>query len=153
MRVTRTFDVLVIEEDANTSRLLGWALVAFGAAFTAVGWRTAQPVIVIAAMVLFGFGVHSVLFATVKTHRFDRHRRVIVVESKHRTGTAMRELPFDTIKDVIVERGRQSYYLYYVTTQGERIRLADSYDGDKEGTLASFHAAREYLGLPVTDVA
>jgi hypothetical protein len=76
---------------------------------------------------------------------------MLAIDSKGLLGATRRELPLDSIADIVLEeiRGRNtpSYYVYYVTTQGERIIWADSYDGSKENTLECLNAARDFLRL------
>ena len=86
-----------------------------------------------------------------RTHRFDRLRRKVTIEAKGLWKSEVREIPFESIADVVVEKaGRKnppSLYVYYVMRDGERIRWAESYDGAKEETLECASAAREVLGL------
>jgi hypothetical protein len=58
-------------------------------------------------------------------------------------------LTFDDVADVVLEKVRKSHahYVYLVTRQGERLRMADSYDGSRENTVDCFNAAREWLGM------
>jgi hypothetical protein len=76
---------------------------------------------------------------------------MLAIDSKGLLRSDRRELPLDRITDVVLEeirgRGGPSYYIYYVTAEGERIKWSDFYDGSKENTLACFQAAREFLGI------
>jgi hypothetical protein len=90
------------------------------------------------------------LFNRTKTLRFERWRGMLAIDSKRLFGSKRRELPLDSIADIVLEEIRTrgtSYYIYYVTKQGERIIWADSYDGSKENTLECFNVTREFLGF------
>ena len=150
MRVTQqTADELVIEEGAGSNLMIGMIFTGIGAVGIPIGWIQGQPLVLLVASVLVIYGLKTLLLARTKTHRFDRQRRVIAIESKGRSGTARQELPFDAIADVVLEKvpRSHSYYLYYVTKQGERIKWADSYDGSRENIVNCFNIAREWLGM------
>lgn len=151
MRVTRrTSDELVIEEGAGTNLLIGLCFLTFGVAGISIGWVRDHIGFFVIATIFLLFGLKFLLLNRTKTHRFERSRGVVTVESQGRLGGVRRELPFDSIEDIVLEEIRKggtapSYYVYYVTKQGERLRWADSYDGSKEDTLDCFHAGRELV--------
>jgi hypothetical protein len=152
MRISQNSPALVIEEGAETRQILGAALALFGIAGIAIGWFNAQTAFLLISPLLLLYGLKMLLFGKTTTHRFDRSGRSIIIESANRFGTAQRTLRFDDIADVSVEEIRKagsapSYYVHYVTTSGERIRWADSFDGSKEKTLECAEAARQVLGL------
>jgi hypothetical protein len=152
MRVTeRTPDTLVVEEDTSTKIMIGSFCAGLGGFAVIVGWTKDQTLFVIIGTVFVLFGLKTLLFSRTRTHRFERWRGMLAIDSKGLWGSKRRELPLDRIADVVVEeirgRGRPGYYIYYVTTDGERIQWSDFYDGSKENTLACFHAAREFLGM------
>ena len=60
--------------------------------------------VAVIALILLVYGLKTLLFSRTHTHRFDRRRRVVVLEAKGRSGTVRRELPFDDIADVALER-------------------------------------------------
>ena len=147
-----TGETLVIEEGAGTNLMIGLVAVVLGAAGTSIGWLRGQIGFLVIAPIFVLFGLKILLFNRTKTHRFERWRGVVVIESKGRLGVVRRELPFDSIEDIVLEETRKAgsaphYYVYYVTKHGERLRWAESYDGSRENTLDSFNAARECLGM------
>lgn len=160
MRITkRSPDTLVIEEAAGTQVVLSLFFLFVGAFVALLGWSKDETALVIFGPIFGLIGLYFLLFGRTRTHRFERWRGMLVMESRGWWGSRMRELPLDAIADIDIEeiphaRSAPSYYVYYVTKQGERIRWADSYDGSKENTLECFHAGREFLGIahhPVPD--
>ena len=152
MRVTqRTQDMLVIEEGAGTAIFLGSICLGAGAISVIIGWTNEKWLFVIVGTVFALFGLKLLLFNRAKTHRFERWRGMLAIDSKGLLGSGRRELPLDSIADVVLEevRGRygRSYDIYYVTKQGERIIWATTYDGSKANTLECFQAGREFLGF------
>lgn len=151
MRVTRrTADELVIEEGAGTNLIIGLCFLAFGVAGISIGWVKGHIGFLVIPTIFLLFGLKFLLLNRTKTHRFDRSRGIVTVESRGRLGGVRRELPFDSIEDIVLEEIRKAgsaptYYVYYVTRQGERLRWADSYDGSKENTLNCFNAGRELV--------
>ena len=156
MRVTeRTPDNLVIEEGASTKVIIGSMMVAFGAAGVLIGWTKGEIVFLIVGPFFFLYGLKLLLFNRTKTHRFERWRGMLAIDSKGLLGSGRRELPLDSIADIVVEQVRghtPSYYIYYVTKQGERIIWANTYDGSKANTLECFNAGREFLGFTPASV-
>ena len=61
---------------------------------------------------------------------------MLAIDSKGLLPLGRRELPLDRIADVVIEeirgRGGPSYYIYYVTAEGERIERSEFYDGSKD---------------------
>jgi hypothetical protein len=151
MRITRrTGDDLVIEEGAGANRMIGLCFLALGVGGMSVGWVKGHVGFFMIAAIFLLFGLRLLLFTPTKTHHFERSRGLVTIESRGRLGGSRRELPFDSIEDIVLEEIRKagsapSYYVYYVTRQGERLRWADSYDGSKENTTDCFNAGRELV--------
>lgn len=153
MRVTRnTGDTLIIEEGTGTKLFLGWAFVAIGSVGLLIWWKDGEPLLFLIVGAVFAFyGLKMLLFYRTQTHRFERWRGKLITESKGLWGSRRRELPLDSIADVVLEEIRSrgtSYYIYHMTKDGQRIDWAKTYDGSKENTLECFLAARKFLGLP-----
>jgi hypothetical protein len=145
MRVARrTSDELVIEEGPQTAIIIGLIAAAIGAIFTWIGWTKGPTVFWIVGPVFTVYGLTTFLFAKTVTHRFERWRGLITIERQGRWRSRRRELPFNSVRDIVLEeirrRGR-SYYIYYITKQKERIIWAKTYDGSQETTLECFRAA------------
>ena len=152
MRVTqRTPDTLVVEEGAGTAIFFGSICLGVGAISVIIGWTNEKWLFVIVGTVFALFGLKIFLFNRTRTHRFERWRGMLAIDSKGLLRSDRRELPLDRIADVVIEeirgRGGPSYYIYYVTAEGERIKWSDFYDGSKENALECFQAAREFLGI------
>jgi len=153
MRVTqRKPDNLVIEEGAGTAGILGSFFVVIGALGAFIGWTKGPTGFLFFGPVFVLIGLYFLLFKRTQTQRFERWRGMLVIDSKGLWGSGRRELPLDGIADVVLEESRNagsapSYYIYYVTKQGERIIWANSYDGSKENALECFQVAREFLGI------
>jgi hypothetical protein len=153
MRVAqRTSDTLVIQEGAGTNVLIGSVSVLIGAVGALIGWTRGPALFLLIGPIFLLYGLKVLLFNRTKAHRFERERGRLAIDSKGLFTFGSRELPFDSIADIVLEEIRKagsapSYYVYYVTKQGERIIWADSYDGSKENTLECFNAAREFLRM------
>jgi hypothetical protein len=153
MRVAqRTSDTLVIEEGTGTNVIIGSFSIVIGAVGALVGWTRGLTLFLIIGPIFLLYGLKVLLFNRTKAHRFERQRGMLAIDSKGLLGSGSRELPLDSIADIVLEEIRKagsapSYYVYYVTKQGERIIWADSYDGSKENTRECFNAAREFLGM------
>ena len=152
MRVTqRAEDMLVIDEGAGTAIFFTSICLGVGAIAVIIGWTNEKWLFVIVGTVFALFGLKIFLFNRTRTHRFERWRGMLAIDSKGLFRLDRRELPLDHIADVVIEeirgRGAPSYYIYYVTAEGERIKWSDFYDGSKENTLECFQAAREFLGM------
>ena len=152
MRVTqRAEDMLVIEEGAGTAIFFGSICLGVGAISVIIGWTNEKWLFVIVGTIFAFYGLKIFLFDQTRTHRFERWRGMLAIDSKGLFRLDRRELPLDHIADVVIEeirgRGAPSYYIYYVTAEGERIKWSDFYDGSKENTLECFQAAREFLGI------
>lgn len=155
MRITQRTPVLVIEEGAATGAILGSVLTLVGIAGLAIGWFDGRTMFLVLSPVFLLYGLKMLLFGKTSTHRFDRGERAITVESANRFGASRRQLRFEEIADIAVEeirdaRAAPSYYVYYVTTQGERVRWAETFDGSKDNTMECVDAARASLGLAST---
>jgi hypothetical protein len=148
----RSMGALVVEEGRSSSLIVGGSSTAIGAVLVAIGLAKDQYLWLVVAAVFLYFGVQGLLFSRARTHRFDRLRRKVTIEAKGLWKSEVREVPFESIADVVVEKaGRKSppsLYIYYVLRDGERIAWAESYDGAKEETLECASAAREVLELP-----
>ena len=151
MRVTqRTPDTLVVEEGAGTAIFFGSFCLGVGAIAVIIGWTNEKWLFVIVGTVFALFGLKIFLFNRTRTHRFERWRGMLTIDSKGLLRSDRRELPLDSIADVVLEelrgRGGPSFYIHYVTADGERIAWSRYYEG-KANTLECFHAAREFLGI------
>lgn len=152
MRVTHsTPDTLVIE-DAPDVRF-GWGSAALGAAGLLVGLTQPSWIFVIAGAAFVLFGLKISLFAPTTTHRFERQRGVISIDTTGRRRSASRrELPLDSIADVVLQqkqvRGGEAgvrYWVEYVTRQGGHIAWG-GFTGSRDDKLECVTAAREFLG-------
>lgn len=153
MRVTqRTPDTLICEEGSGTKIFLGLGCAGLGALAAIAGWTKGPSwLMVIIGVVFVFFGLKVLLFDRTRTHRFERRHGTVAIDAKGLFGTKRRELSLNSIADVVLEevraRGGPSYYLHYVTEEGERIKWSDFYEGSKANTLECFQAAREFLGI------
>jgi hypothetical protein len=158
VRVARhTPETLVVEQGAGNNRIIGICCGGAGVVGLLLAWQGEwdgdAPKVVLGALVGTIFAVYGfkiLLFDRTNTDRFERGRDTVVIESSGLWGVKKRELPFDRIGDVVIEKvGRgPSYYVYFVTKDGERISWSNTYDGSKENTFECFHAGREFLRLP-----
>jgi hypothetical protein len=153
MRVTRhTPETLDIEEGAGSMLMIGSCGAVIGGALTAIGWRNGEWLLLIVGAIFLAYGVYTLLFGRWNVHHFQRWRGSVIIESKGLLGRRKRELRLQDVADVEMEkvrsRGKPSYYIYYVTRQGERVRWADTYDGAEENTRECFNTARAWLELP-----
>ena len=151
MHVTqRTPDTLVVEEGAGTAIFFTSICLGVGAIAVMIGWTIEKWLFVIVGAIFALFGLKNFLFGQTRMHRFERWRGMLTIDSKGLFRSHRRELPLDSIADVVLEelrgRGGPSYYIHYVTATGERIKWSDYYEG-KANTLECFHAAREFLGI------
>lgn len=148
----RSMGTLVVEEGRSSSLIVGGASTVIAVVLVAIGLAKDQYLWLFVGAVFLYFGIQGLLFSRARTHRFDRLRRKVVIEARSLRKTEVREIPFESIADVVVEKaGRKnppSLYIYYVMRDGERIAWAESYDGAKEETLECAQAAREVLELP-----
>jgi|SRR3990172_4530594 len=152
MRVTqRTPDTLVVEEGAGTASFFVLLCLGAGAIAVIIGWTNEKWLFVIVGTIFALYGLKIFLFDQTRTHQFERWRGMLAIDSKGLFRLDRRELPLDHIADVVIEeirgRGAPSYYIYYVTAAGERIKWSDFYDGSKDNTFECFQAAREFLGI------
>jgi hypothetical protein len=153
MRVTqRTPDTLVCEEGLGTKIFLGLSCAGLGGLAAIAGWTKGPNWFMVSIGALFVlFGLKMLLFNRTRTHRFERRRGTLAIEAKGLWGSKRRELSLESIADVALEevrgRGAPSYFIYYVTAEGERIKWSDFYEGSKVNTLECFQAAREFLGI------
>lgn len=154
MRLTKKSpDNLVIDEGAATRVIVSVAFVVMGALGFLMGWIKGPPEFLFFSPLFMLIGVYYLLFKKSNTHRFERWRGMVVIDSKGLLGSTQRELPLANIADIVLDERRRPgkvtlYRVYYVTTQGERILWADSHDGSDENTFECFRAAREFLGMP-----
>lgn len=109
MRVTRkTPDTLVVEEGIGTRLLLGWGLLAMGSFGVLIWWKDGEPLFLIVGCIFALYGSKTLLFDRTQTHRFERRRGKLAIDSKGLWGTRRRELPLDTIADVVLEEIRST---------------------------------------------
>jgi hypothetical protein len=107
MRVTqRTPDVLVIEEGAGTPIFFISICLGVGAISVIIGWTNEKWLFVIVGTVFALFGLKIFLFNRTRTHRFERWRGMLAIDSKGLLGSDRRELPLDRIADVVIEELR-----------------------------------------------
>jgi hypothetical protein len=148
----RSMGTLVVEEGRSSSLIVGGSSAGIGAVLIAIGVVKGEYLMIAIGAVFLFYGVKALLLSRAHTHRFDRLRRKVVIEARGLWKTERREIPFEDIADIAVEKaGRRnppSLYIHYVMRDGERIPWAESYDGAKEETLECARAARELLELP-----
>lgn len=152
MRVAqRTSDSLVIEDAPDI--VLGAGAAGLGVLAILIGWIEELEWIVLAVGILFVlFGLKMLLFSPTTTHRFDRRRGVVAIETRKRWRVPLlRELPLDSIAEVVLvekgESGNLRYWVEYVSTQGERIAWSD-FTGSKSDKVQCVEAVREFLTAP-----
>ena len=147
----RSLGTLVVEEGRSSSLIVGGSSTVAGAVLIAIAVAKDQYLWLAVAAVFLYFGVQALVFSRARTHRFDRLRRKVVIEARGLWKTERREIAFEDIGDIVVEKaGRRSppsLYIHYVMRDGQRIPWAESYDGAKEETLECASAAREVLEL------
>jgi hypothetical protein len=150
VRIIHKTPLLVIEEGRETGLILGSVFTLIGVAGLAIGWFNAQTAFLVISPLILLYGLKVLLFNKTRTHSFDRSGGAVTVASANYFGRAQRQLRFEEIAEIDLEEIRKagsapSYYVYYVTTAGERIRWADSFDGSKEHTIECVDAARSFL--------
>jgi len=84
MRVSQhTAETLVVEEGRGTQALLGSSLSAFGALGVWVGWtREGKVLFLIVGAIFLLYGLKALLLDRPKTHRFERWRGMLAIDSK-----------------------------------------------------------------------
>ncbi len=155
MRVTQRMAETLVVEDAP-DRLFGWMLLGFGLFGVLVaGAQGANWLFGIVGTVFALFGLWKLVVARTITHRFDRGRGLMTMESTGpwRASRRERELRLDSIADVILEkkhvRGGEAgvrYWVEYVTTQGEHIPWS-AFTSSKDDKIGCVQAVREFLGI------
>jgi hypothetical protein len=94
MRVTqRTPDTLVVEEAPGTAILNGSICLGVGAISVIIGWTNEKWLFVVVGAVFALFGLKIFLFSRTRTHRFERWRGMLAIDSKgccDRTGASAR---------------------------------------------------------------
>jgi hypothetical protein len=154
MRVTQhTTDTLIIEEGLRTKIVGGLSFVVIGGLASFIGWIRGPIELVYPGLIFVLAGLVYLLFGKTHTHRFERWRGMLAIDSRTVWGSRRRELPLASIANVEFEEVRSprsgpSYYIYYVTTQGERIPWAGTYDGSRRNTYRCYRTARQFLGMP-----
>lgn len=104
MRLTqRTPDVLVIEEGAGTAIFFVLLCLGVGAISVIIGWTNEKWLFVIVGTVFALFGLKIFLFGRTRTHRFERWRGMLAIDSKGLLRSERRELPLDRVSDVVLE--------------------------------------------------
>ncbi len=131
----------------------GMLFAAIGGFGTLIGWVKGPREFLLFGPAFVMAGAAFLLFGKTRTHRLERWRGMLAIDSRNILGLRSRELPLDSIADIVVEKVRSarsapSYYVYYVTRQGERIIWTGTYDGSKQNTLECMRAARRFLGMP-----
>ena len=96
MRLTqRTQDMLVIEEGAGTAIFLGSICLGAGAISVIIGWTNEKWLFVIVGTVFALFGLKIFLFNRTRTHRFERWRGMLAIDSKGLWQSERREREMD----------------------------------------------------------
>ena len=107
-------------------------------------------VFVIVGTIFALYGLKIFLFGQTRMHRFERWRGMLTIDSKGLFRSRRRELPLDSIADIVLEeirgRGSMSYYIHYVTATGKRIQVERLLR--RKGKYARMLSrAREFLGI------
>jgi hypothetical protein len=108
--------MLVIEEDAGMAVFMGAICLGVGAISVINGWTNEKWLFVIVGTVFALFGLKIFLFNRTRTHRFERWRGMLVVDSKGLVRSGRRELPLDRIADVVIEEIRGRAALVIIST-------------------------------------
>ena len=150
MHVTQRTPDTLVEEGAGTAIFFVLFCLGVGAISVVIGWTNEKWLFVIVGTIFALYGLKIFLFGQTRMHRFERWRGVLTIDSKGLFRSRRRELPLDSIADIVLEeirgRGGPSYYIHYVTATGERIKWSDYYEA-QANTLECYHAAREFLGI------
>ena len=114
MHVTqRTPDTLVVEEGAGTAIFFVLLCLGIGATSVIIGWTNEKWLFVIVGTILALYGLKIFLFGQTRMHRFERWRGMLTIDSKCLFRSHRRELPLDSIADIVLEeirvRGGPSY--------------------------------------------
>jgi hypothetical protein len=153
MRVTqRTAETLIVADDPD--RLLGSICLGLGLLGVLAGSAQGTGALFrIVGTVFMLAGLWMLVAARTITHRFDRSRGLMTMESKSLWRVARRELRLDGIADVVLEqrqvRGGEAgirYWIEYVTTQGEHIPWS-ARTSSKDDKIECVRAVREFLGI------
>ena len=152
MRVTRrTVDTLLFEDPARNHVWFGLVIAGIGAAVLLIAWtRSGEWVLWVVGAAFALAGLKVALFARTTTHRFERHRKLVTVESKGLWGADRRELPFSAISDIVIDeiqRKGPRYQLAYLTAQGERILWLEDHSKSSDIVQEHILIAREFLGF------
>ena len=155
MRVTRrTAETLIVEDGPD--RVLGSICLGLGSLSVLAGFTQGTGAVFWVVGTVFALaGLWMLASARTITHRFDRGRGMMTMESKSlwRTARRERELRLDGIADVVLEqkqvRGGEAgvrYWVEYVTTKAERIPW-NAYASSKDDKIECVAAVREFLGI------
>jgi hypothetical protein len=155
MRVThRTPETLVVEDRPDL--LAGLLFIGLGSFAVLVGWSQGPSwLFVIVGTVFILVGLRFFILARTRTHRFERQRGLMTMESKGlwQSERRERELRLDSIADVVLEKKQVKggdagirYWVEYVTTEGERIPW-NAFTSSKDDKLECIRAVREFLGI------
>ncbi|MEX0804872.1 MAG: hypothetical protein WD688_16380 [Candidatus Binatia bacterium] len=155
MRVThRTPETLVVEDGPDL--LIGSISVGLGSFGILIGWTQGPSwLFVIVGTVFVLAGLRILLLARTRTHRFERWRGLMTIDSKSlwQSERRERELRLDSIADVVLEKKQVKggetgvrYWVEYVTTQGEHIPWS-AFTSSKEDKVECIQAVREFLRI------
>ena len=155
MRVIhRTPETLIVEDGPNL--LVGSICLGLGSFGVLIGWTQGPSwLFVIVGTVFVLLGLRFFILARTTTHRFERRRGLMTIESKGlwQSERRERELRLDSIADVVLEkkqvRGGETgvrYWIEYVTTEGEHVPWS-AFTSSKEDKLECIQAVRDFLGI------
>ena len=161
MRVThRTPDTLVVEDGPDL--LAGLLCLGLGSFAVVVGWSQGPSwLFVIVGTVFILVGLRFFILARTRTHRFERQRGLMTIDSKGlwQSRRRERELRLDSIADVVLEskqvKGGDAgirYWVEYVTTEGQHIPWS-AFTTSKDDKLECIQAVRGFLGIVDAPVA
>jgi hypothetical protein len=142
---------LAVEDGPGEAILFGSIVVGVGAIAAVLGWSQGPNwIFVIVGVIFVLVGLKIALFARKTTHRFERGRGHVSIDSKGLWGSDRYELRLDDIVDVVLDEVRRkstSYQVFYITANGERVAWSDDYTNSKDDKLECMQAVREFLGI------
>lgn len=152
MRVTRrTVDTLIFEDPARNHVWFGLLFAGIGLVVLLIAWtRSGEWVLWVVGAAFALAGLKVALFARTTTHRFERHRKLITIESNGWWDSDRRELPYSAISDIVIDeiqRKGPRYQVAYLSAQGERILWLDDHSKSRDIVQEHMDIAREFLGF------
>ena len=100
----RSMGTLIVEEGKSSSLIVGGSSAGIGAVLVAIGGVKGEYLMIAVGAVFLFYGVKALLFSRAHTHRFDRLRRKVVIEARGLWKAERREIPFEHIADIVVEK-------------------------------------------------